>query len=279
MRLSFFGEPPAPSNPVVASSATGASEYRPVHQAEEQDHDGETARLHAEDHECIDDDRDNLPALDAAEHRDAAATLLLSLGHDPAQRLEISPETNARILRRIDLALLPIMLSIYFLHALDKATLSYAAVFGLVDDTHLRGTQFSWLSSIVFFAQLLFQLPLAWALVKLPVGKFSGAMAVGWGLTLTGMAWARSFSSLLGARFLLGAFEAAIGPSLLAITQMWWKRGEQTLRVGSWYCMNGLTWVVSRNACAPLLATDMLMRHCSRSVVWSPMGWPASTPP
>jgi hypothetical protein len=228
----------------------------------------------------MDDDHDNLPALDAAEHRDAAATLLLNLGHDPSQRLEISPETNARILRRIDLALLPIMLSIYFLHALDKATLSYAAVFGLVDDTHLRGTQFSWLSSIVFFAQLLFQLPLAWALVKLPVGKFSGAMAVGWGLTLTGMAWARSFNSLLGARFLLGTFEAAIGPSLLAITQMWWKRGEQTLRVGSWYCMNGLTWVVSPIARALLLVClqiEMLIRHCPRLVVWSLMGWQAST--
>jgi len=169
--------------------------------------------------------------------------MLVKLGHDPAQRIRISPETNLRILRRIDIALLPLMLIVYFLHALDKATLSYASIFGLIDDTGLEGDQFSWLGSIVFLAQLIFQLPVALALVKLPIGKFTSIMVLGWGLTLTCMTKAHDFSSLLVARFFLGAFEASIGPSFLAITQMWWRRREQTLRVGSWYCMNGLTWV------------------------------------
>lgn len=176
-------------------------------------------------------------------YRDAAAMMLIKLGHDPAQRIRISPETNTRILRRIDIALLPLMLIVYFLHALDKATLSYASIFGLIDDTGLEGDQFSWLGSIVFLAQLVFQLPVALALVKLPIGKFTSVMVLGWGLTLTCMTKAHDFSSLLVARFFLGAFEASIGPSFLAITQMWWRRREQTLRVGSWYCMNGLTWV------------------------------------
>jgi hypothetical protein len=176
-------------------------------------------------------------------YRDAAASMLVKLGHDPAQRIRISPETNPRIPRRIDIALLPLMLIVYFLHALDKATLSYASIFGLIDDTGLEGDQFSWLGSIVFLAQLIFQLPVALALVKLPIGKFTSIMVLGWGLTLTCMTKAHDFSSLLVARFFLGAFEASIGPSFLAITQMWWRRREQTLRVGSWYCMNGLTWV------------------------------------
>jgi MFS family permease len=136
------------------------------------------------------------------------------------------------------------MLTVYFLHALDKATLSYASIFGLIEDTKLEGDQFSWLGSIVYVAQLIFQLPVAWALVKLPVGKFTSLMALGWGITLTGMAGAKRFPHLLGARFLLGSFETSIGPSFVAITQMWWRRREQTLRIGSWYCMNGLSWVV-----------------------------------
>lgn len=179
-----------------------------------------------------------------APHRDAAAMMLIKLGHDPSHRIHISPSTNARVLRRIDFALLPLMLVVYFLHALDKATLSYASIFGLIDDTNLEGNQFSWLGSIVFLAQLVFQLPVAWALVKLPVGKFTSVMVLGWGITLASMAGAKSFSSLLGARFVLGSFETSVGPSFVAITQMWWRRREQTLRIGSWYCMNGLTWVV-----------------------------------
>ncbi|KAJ3498468.1 hypothetical protein NLG97_g1108 [Lecanicillium saksenae] len=176
-------------------------------------------------------------------HRDAAAMLLIKLGRSPNERVYVSPKDDARVLRRIDWALLPLMLAVYFLQALDKATLSYASIFGLIEDTNLVGDQFSWLGSIVFLAQLIMQLPLALALVKLPIGKFTGCMVLGWGLTLTAMTWANNFPQLMVARFFLGAFEASVGPSFVAITQMWWRRREQTMRIGSWYCMNGLTWV------------------------------------
>lgn len=116
------------------------------------------------------------------------------------------------------------MLAVYFLQALDKATLSYASIFGLIDDTNLEGAQYSWLGSIVFLAQLVMQPPLALALVKLPIGKLTSAMVLGWGMTLVGMTWAHNFSQLMVARFFLGAFEASVGPSFIAITQMWWRR-------------------------------------------------------
>lgn len=150
--------------------------------------------------------------------------MLIKLGRSPDERLAISPADDARILRRIDLALLPLMLSVYFLQALDKATLSYASIFGLIEDTDLVGDQFSWLGSIVYVAQLVMQLPLALGLVKLPIGKFTSFMVLAWGLTLTAMTWAHDFPQLMVARFFLGAFEASIGPSFVAITQMWWRR-------------------------------------------------------
>lgn len=157
-------------------------------------------------------------------NRDAAALMLIKLGRSPDERIAISPADDARILRRVDLALLPIMLTVYFLQALDKATLSYASLFGLIEDTHLVGDQFSWLGSIVFLAQLVMQLPLALALVKLPIGKFTSAMVLAWGISLTTMTWAHNFRQLMIARFFLGAFEASVGPSFVAITQMWWRR-------------------------------------------------------
>ncbi|KOS17466.1 putative transporter [Escovopsis weberi] len=175
--------------------------------------------------------------------QDAAAALLIKLGHSPDRPVAVSPAEDARILRRIDVALLPLMLAVYFLQALDKATLSYASIFGLIEDTGLTGDDFSWLGSVVFLAQLVMQVPLALALVKLPIGKFTSAMVLAWGVTLVAMTWARDFRQLMVARFFLGAFEACVGPSFVAITQMWWRRREQTMRIGSWYCMNGLTWV------------------------------------
>ncbi len=58
------------------------------------------------------------------------------------------------------------------------------------------------------------------------------------------MAGCSDFKSLLGLRFCLGAFEAMIGPSCVAVTQMWWRRSEQTMRTSYWNAMNGITAIV-----------------------------------
>ncbi|KAH7143625.1 major facilitator superfamily domain-containing protein [Dactylonectria macrodidyma] len=197
---------------------------------------------------------------DLASHRDAAAMLLIKLGRDPGERIAVTPADDARVLRRIDIALLPLMLAVYFLQALDKATLSYASIFGLIDDTNLEGAEYSWLGSIVYLAQLVMQPPLALALVKLPIGKLTSAMVFGWGITLVGMTWAYDFTQLMTARFFLGAFEASVGPSFIAITQMWWRRREQTMRIGSWYCMNGLTWILGSLITYGLASIDSHMK-------------------
>lgn len=140
-------------------------------------------------------------------HKDRAAELL---DHTP-QAIIVTPEENRRLLRRIDLTILPILLAVYFLQGLDKATLSYASVFGLVKDAHLKGEDYSWLGSIVYVAQLVMQPIVAYFLVKLPTGKFAAAMVLCWGIVLSCMALATNFKGLLATRFFLGAFEASIG--------------------------------------------------------------------
>ncbi|KAF5604091.1 allantoate permease [Fusarium pseudocircinatum] len=143
----------------------------------------------------------------AENYRDAAAMLLIKMGRSPDEQISISPADDARILRRIDIALLPLMLSVYFLQALDKATLSYASIFGLIEDTNLEGDQYSWLGSIVYLAQFIMQPPLALALVKLPIGKLTSAMVLAWGVTLVLMTWASNFKTLMVARFFLDVVE------------------------------------------------------------------------
>lgn len=142
--------------------------------------------------------------------KDRAAELLQNAN----QTIVVSPEDNARILRKIDLTVLPIMLAVYFLQQLDKSTLSYASVFGLVKDAHLVGQDYSWLGSIVYVAQLVMQPLIAFVLVKLPTGKFAGVMVFFWGLVLSCMCVANTFKGLVAARFFLGCFEASVGNNL-----------------------------------------------------------------
>lgn len=61
--------------------------------------------------------------------RDKAGQLLKEAGH----AVVVTPADNKRILRKIDLAILPILLSVYCLQSLDKTSLAYASVFGLIE--------------------------------------------------------------------------------------------------------------------------------------------------
>lgn len=142
--------------------------------------------------------------------KDKAAELLAS-----NERIIVTSEENKRVLRKIDLIILPILLSVYFLQSLDKTTLSYASVFGLIRDAKLdpNSQQYSWLGSIVYVAQLVMQPLVAVLLVKIPMGKFLGVMVFTWGCILCGMAGATNFTGLMVTRFLLGTFESAVGKS------------------------------------------------------------------
>jgi MFS family permease len=81
-------------------------------------------------------------------------------------------------------------------------------------------------------------------LVRLPTGKVLATGIFLWGSALCIMASCTNFKSLLGLRFALGSFEAIIAPCCVAITQMWWRRSEQTMRTSYWNAMNGVTSIV-----------------------------------
>ncbi|KAK3947107.1 putative MFS transporter [Pseudoneurospora amorphoporcata] len=82
-----------------------------------------------------------------------------------------STEEEKAVLRRIDLCVLPLLLWAYFFQQLDKSSLNYVSIFGITDDAHLVGKQYSWLGSILYLAQLFWQPAAAFILVKLLTGK------------------------------------------------------------------------------------------------------------
>ncbi|KAK3689246.1 major facilitator superfamily domain-containing protein [Podospora appendiculata] len=153
-------------------------------------------------------------------------------------------EEEMAVLRRIDFRVLPLLLGAYFFQQLDKSSLSYVSIFGISEDAHLVGKQYSWLGSILYLAQLVMQPLAAFILVKLPTGKVIGTAVLLWGASLAIMSSCSDFPSLLGMRFVLGSFEAMIAPCCVAVTQMWWRRSEQTMRTVYWNAMNGVTAVV-----------------------------------
>ena len=55
--------------------------------------------------------------------------------------IEIDEETNKRLKRLIDKRILAVMIFTYFIQTLDKGTMSFASIMGIIKDTHLTGSQ------------------------------------------------------------------------------------------------------------------------------------------
>ncbi|PYH68364.1 vitamin H transporter [Aspergillus vadensis CBS 113365] len=155
----------------------------------------------------------------------------------PATEL-LSPEEDRRILRKIDICLLPLMSISYMLQFLDKQALSFTSILDLPGDLHLSGDEFAWASGIYYFGYMVAACPAAMLMVRWHVGKTIAISICIWGVILTVTAACDSAAGLLVERFFLGAAESAIAPGLSVIVAMWYKRSEQPLRQAAWFIGN-----------------------------------------
>lgn len=76
---------------------------------------------------------------------------------------------------KIDLVLMPLLGFCYMLQFLDKLSLNYASLLGILEDVSLSGNQYSWASSVFYFGYLFWSYPTSYLVVRLPVGKYLSA--------------------------------------------------------------------------------------------------------
>ncbi|CAE6454414.1 unnamed protein product [Rhizoctonia solani] len=143
--------------------------------------------------------------------------------HDPNVD-SISPED---VRRKIDRNVLPLMMLLYGVQYLDKATLGRAAVLGFIEDNKLNANQ----QNV--------------ALQRAPVGKWISLNVFIWGIAMVSQSMRLPFSSLLACRFILGVCEGSITSGFLMVTSMFYTKNEQSSRVGYWFLMNGTAQILS----------------------------------
>ncbi|KAI2784288.1 MFS general substrate transporter [Daldinia loculata] len=159
-----------------------------------------------------------------------------SLQYDRAQL-----EADAIKVRwKLDLLVLPMMMTTYMLSFLDKQTLNYSNAYGLQGDTKMTGDDYSWVASAVYFGWLCGAWPWNLLLQRVAIGKLVGGMLFVWGAVCMLQAAVFNFSGFFAVRFFLGMLEGCISPAWVLLTSMLWTRQEQSLRSSIWLCTNGL---------------------------------------
>ncbi|PKK79455.1 MFS general substrate transporter [Rhizophagus irregularis] len=114
-------------------------------------------------------------------------------------------ELEKKLLRKIDLRIIPLLTLLYLLSFLDRVNIGNAKLAHIEHDIGLVGVQFNW--CLIPFIMTL------------------------WGLVMILMAFVKNFAELMSARFFLGACESGLFPGAVYYITTWYKRSETNSRI------------------------------------------------
>ncbi|KAH6657242.1 major facilitator superfamily domain-containing protein [Truncatella angustata] len=136
-----------------------------------------------------------------------------------------------KILRKMDLRLIPMLALLYLLSFLDRGNIGNAKIEGLQEDLGMTADQYNWCLTVFFFSYAFFEVPSNLLLKKLRPSRWLPLIMVAWGTVMTLMGIVRSYRGLLAARFFLGVAEAGLYPGCAYyVLTMWYCRHEIQLR-------------------------------------------------
>jgi len=140
--------------------------------------------------------------------------------------------TEAHLIRRIDVRVVPFLCILYLLAFLDRVNIANAKSFGLVQDLKLgaTGVKYNTALTIFFVPYIVFEIPSNLLLKRLrPHVWLSGCMFM-FGLVSICQGLVQNYGGLLTTRFFLGVFEAGMFPGCFYLIGMWYKRSEAQRR-------------------------------------------------
>lgn len=135
-----------------------------------------------------------------------------------------------KILRKMDLRLIPMLALLYLLSFLDRGNIGNAKIEGLAEDLNMTGGQYNWTLTVFFFTYAAFEVPSNLLLKKLRPSVWLPSIMVAWGLVMTLMGIVQNYHGLLIARIFLGVTEAGLFPGVAYYITMWYCRHEAQFR-------------------------------------------------
>ncbi len=203
---------------------------------------------------------DSLPVNDAEYDRDVEGKSEETNGDvDLAARFvdnnrpsSISPAAEKAVLRRVDWFLIPVLFITFAFQYMDKACLTGAALFGILNDLELTvvtfenrspvvdNSRYSYASLIFYWGYLIGLIPGVYMAQRFPLGKYVATVIFLWGGVTVCTVAVTNYPGLMVQRFFLGFAEAGIAPAFSLITAMWYKSSEQPMRYAIWYSAVGM---------------------------------------
>jgi MFS family permease len=155
---------------------------------------------------------------------------LRNMGGDEIKRL------NKKVVRKVDLLILPTIGILYILNYIDRQNLAAAKLQGITEDLNMSTEQFATAISILFVGYLPFQIPSNLLITRFsrPGMYICSAVAI-WGCISACTAAVKSYGQLLAVRAILGAAEAVFFPGAIYYLSAWYTKVELGKRIAGLY--------------------------------------------
>lgn len=138
---------------------------------------------------------------------------------------------DRKVIRKIDIRLMPMLIIIYILNYLDRNNIALARLGGIEKDLGMHGSQWNTAISILFVGYILMQVPSNLLLEKF--GKPSIFIAIVmtiWGVISACTGAVQLYGGLIAIRVLLGVIEAGFFPAALLTLSQWYDKKSLSLR-------------------------------------------------
>ncbi|KAK1547731.1 hypothetical protein CPAR01_01698 [Colletotrichum paranaense] len=162
-------------------------------------------------------------------------------GRDVGQICGLTEAEQKKVIRRIDIRLLPILGIMYSISLIDRTNLGLALVAGMQEDLGLAvGNRYTVIVMVFFVAYILFEIPSNLVLPKAGPANWLSFLGVGFGVVLIGMGFTKSWGAMAVCRALLGILEAGFLPGCTYLITCWYTRFEVGKRLSGFWILSVL---------------------------------------
>ncbi|KAH7885894.1 major facilitator superfamily domain-containing protein [Phlebopus sp. FC_14] len=149
--------------------------------------------------------------------------------------VDTSEVDESRLLRKIDLRIVPWLGLLYFLNFLDRGAIGNAKLYGLEADLHITDKQYLIALTVFFFPYSLFEPASNVVLRRFRPSIWLSSMMLMWGIVMMCHGFIRNYGDLVALRVLLGLAEAGLYPGIVFYISCWYKHSELGTRVAAFF--------------------------------------------
>ncbi|KZV65193.1 MFS general substrate transporter [Peniophora sp. CONT] len=140
-----------------------------------------------------------------------------------------------KLMRKVDLRLIPWLSLLYLLSFLDRTNIGNAKLCGLEEDLKITDRQYLLTLTIFFFPYAFFEVPSNVFLKRLRPSIWLSLLMLLWGIMMTVQGLVHNYGGLLGMRWMLGMMEAGLFPGVNYYLSCWYKRSEFGIRAAIFF--------------------------------------------